>query len=178
MIFIYIKKSKKIILEIPVKFINHPVKLFDCSKRLSPYISHSFNPECFELANVAAKFRSGHLKYEDYIWKHKWGGAGQGLFFSPSLDILNSLSENEIADYIAQKKVNFKIFTTDDEQEKIVELRFMTANHGDKTIIVPMARIGHIEQDASGNQRFKIHFSDNNKIGYGFCPVLIFKKAK
>lgn len=156
-----------------LKFINHPIKLYEVSKRLSPYIEHPFNPTCFELSEVAKDFRNGILKFEDYIWKHKWGAAGYGLVLSPNVNILNDISNN-LEDYIAQKKVNFKIFKTDDGQEKIVELRFMTATHNHKTIIVPMARIGHITQSSEGITKFKIHFGDNNQEGYGFSPVVIF----
>lgn len=156
-----------------LKFINHPIKLYDVSKRLSPYVRHSFNPDCFELSEVARDFRKGILKYDDFIWKHKWGAAGQGLILSPDEKTLNSLLE-ELNDYIAQKKVDFEIFRTDDGQEKIVELRFMTAQHHNKSIIVPMARIGHVVEDLNGIKKFKIHFGDNNKEGYGFSPVLIF----
>jgi len=42
-------------------------------------------------------------------------------------------------------------------------------------ITVPMARVGHITQSAEGVTKFKIHFGDNNKEGYGFSPVVIFK---
>ncbi len=156
-----------------LKFINHPIKLYDVSKRLSPYVRHPYNPDCFELSEVAEDFRKGSLKYDDFIWKHKWGAAGQRLILSPDEAILNSLSE-ELNDYIAQKKVDFEIFRTDDGQEKIVELRFMTAQHHNKSIIVPMARIGHVVEDSNGIKKFKIHFGDNNKEGYGFSPVLIF----
>ncbi len=156
-----------------LKFINHPIKQFEISKRLSPYIDHPFNPECFELKDVVQDFRSGKLKYEEYIWKHKWGAAGHRLIFNPSTKILDDLSEHW-NDYIAQKKVNFKIFKTDDGQEKIVELRFMTAIHNDNMVVVPMARIGHVSESSDGNKNFHIHFADNNKIGYGFAPVCIF----
>ena len=56
----------------------------------------------------------------------------------------------------------------------------MAAQHNGKSIIVPMARIGHVSQDANGRKKFKIHFGDNNKEGYGFSPVIIFddKKSK
>jgi len=158
-----------------LKFINHPIKLYDVSKRLSPYIEHSYNPACFELSETAQDFQSGKLKFKDYIWKHKWGGAGHRLILAPNSTILDSLS-NELEDYIAQKKVNFKIFRTDDGQQKIIELRFMTATHDKKTIITPMARIGHVTQSSSGAVKFKIHFGDNNQEGYGFSPVIIFKK--
>ena len=90
------------------------------SKRLSPYVDHPFNPPCHELSEVAQDFRSGKLNLDDYIWKHKWGGAGHRLFLSPNLSTLTGLSDN-LSAYIAQKKVNFKRFKTDDEQEKIIE---------------------------------------------------------
>jgi len=156
-----------------LKFINHPIKLYEVCKRLSPYVQHPYNPTCFELSEVAEDFKNGTLKFEDYIWKHKWGAAGYCLILSPNLDILHSLSD-EWQDYIAQKKVNFKVFKTDDGQEKIIELRFMTATHHNKTIIVPMARIGHLTKSSTGETKFKIHFGDNNKEGYGFSPVVIF----
>jgi len=157
-----------------LKFVNHPVKQFEVSKRLCPYINHSSNPDSFELSEVASLFRQGTLAYEEYIWKHKWGAAGHRLILSPTLADLESLSD-ELADYIVQKKVNFKIFKTDDGQEKIVELRFMTAHHQGKSIIVPMARLGHVTEDKDGLKKYKIHFGDNNKEGYGFSPVVIFK---
>jgi len=155
-----------------LKFINHPIKQFEVSKRLSPHIDHPYNPDCFELSAVVQDFRDGKLKYEDYVWKHKWGAAGHRLILEPSAAILEELSD-DWEDYIAQKKVTFRIFKTDDGQEKIVELRFMTAVHNEKTIVVPMARIGHVVKNEQGNTIFKIHFGDNNKEGYGFSPVLI-----
>ncbi|MCI5223269.1 MAG: hypothetical protein D3924_11490, partial [Candidatus Electrothrix sp. AR4] len=142
-----------------LKLVNHPVKQFQVSKRLSPYIRHPFNPISYELAEVASSFRQGILKYDDYVWKHKWGGAGHRLFLSPSLDILESLI-NELDEYIAQKKVDYTIFTTDDGQEKIVELRFMTAHHHAQKIVVPMARIGHVSRNSAGRRKYKIHLSD------------------
>ena len=90
-----------------LKFINHPIKLYDVSKRLSPYVNHLFNPMCFELSEVAQDFRAGLLTYDDYVWKHKWGAAGKGLILLPTEEILNSLSD-ELEDYVAQKKVNFE----------------------------------------------------------------------
>ena len=160
-----------------LKFINHPVKLYEVSKRLSPYIVHQFNPACYELSEVVEGFRTGELKFEDYVWKHKWGGAGHRLILSPNLSILEDLSDN-LEEHIAQKKVNFKLFKTDDGKEKIIELRFMTAIHNDKMIIVPMARLGHITKSSKGVKKFKIHFGENNKKGYGFSPVAIFKEKK
>ncbi len=155
-----------------LKFINHPIKLYEVSKRLSPYIRHPYNPTCFELSEVAQDFQNGTLKFDDFVWKHKWGAAGSGLILSPNSSILEQLSDT-LEDYIAQKKVQFKRFKTDDGLEKIIELRFMTATHQNKTIITPMARIGHLVQDPSGVTKFKIHFGDNNKEGYGFSPVVI-----
>jgi hypothetical protein len=158
-----------------LKFINHPVKLFDIAKYLSPYIEHPFNPDCFELAAVADDFRTGVLKYSDYVWKHKWGAAGAALVLSPNEEILDKLAP-QLSDYIAQKKVNFKVFRTDDGQDKIIELRFMTATKDDQNIIVPMARLGHITQSNEGITEFRVHFGDNNKEGYGFSPVVIFDR--
>ncbi|WBX73225.1 hypothetical protein PG913_10195 [Tenacibaculum pacificus] len=160
-----------------LKFVNHPIKQFDVSKRLSPFINHPCNPGCFQLSEVVDDFKKGNLKYEDYVWKHKWGAAGHKLILEPNKEILESLSDFW-EDYIAQKKVNFKIFKTDDNQEKIVELRFMTAIQNKKTIIVPMARIGQAVKNEKGDTIFKIHFSDNNKEGYGFSPVIIFDDKK
>jgi len=157
-----------------LKFINHPIRLYEVSKRLAPYIAHPFNPICYELSEVADDFRNGKLKFEDYIWKHKWGAAGHCLFLSPTRSILDNIPDK--SDYIAQKKVNFKIFKTDDGQEKIVELRFMTAIHNEEIITVPMARLGHLTRSDEGITKFKIHFADNNKEGYGFSPVVIFKE--
>lgn len=153
-------------------FINHPIKQFEVSKRLSPYIDHPYNPDCFELSEVVEDFKSGKLRYEEYVWKHKWGAAGHRLILEPNAKILEELSD-DWKDYIAQKKVTFKVFRTDDGQEKIVELRFMTAIHNKEMIIVPMARIGHLVRKQDGNTTFKIHFGDNNKEGYGFSPVII-----
>jgi uncharacterized circularly permuted ATP-grasp superfamily protein len=142
---------------------------------LSPYIEHPFNPDCFELAAVADDFRTGVLKYSDYVWKHKWGAAGAALVLSPNEEILDKLAP-QLSDYIAQKKVNFKVFRTDDGQDKIIELRFMTATKDDQNIIVPMARLGHITQSNEGITEFRVHFGDNNKEGYGFSPVVIFDR--
>ncbi|WP_123713914.1 hypothetical protein [Sinobacterium caligoides] len=155
-----------------LKFINHPIKQFEVSKRLSPYIQHPCNPDCYELAEVAQHFKEGRLKYQDYVWKHKWGAAGHRLVLAPDAATLTELADC-LEDYIAQSKVAFKVFKTDDKQEKIVELRFMTAVENGETIIVPMARIGHVVNNGNGDSTFKIHFSDNNKEGYGFSPVVI-----
>jgi len=160
-----------------LKFINHPIKQFEVSKRLSPYFNHPFNPPCYELSEVVQDFKNGNLKYHDYVWKHKWGAAGHRLVLSPNEKILDELSAHW-EDYIAQKKVTYKIFKTDDNQEKIVELRFMTAIHNKEMIIVPMARLGHVVKNEQGNTVFKIHFGDNNKDGYGFSPVIILDDKK
>ena len=121
---------------------------------------------------MAQEFRNGNLNYNDFVWKHKWGAAGHRLILSPNEKILEELSAYW-KDYIAQKKVHYKIFKTDDGQEKIIELRFMTAIHDKKMNIVPMARLGHVVKNKNGNTQFKIHFGDNNKEGYGFSPVVI-----
>jgi len=160
-----------------LKFVNHPIKQFEVSKRLSPYFDHPFNPACYELSEVVQDFKNGNLKYHDYVWKHKWGAAGHRLVLSPNEKNLNELSAHW-EDYIAQKKVTYKIFKTDDNQEKIVELRFMTAIHNKEMIIVPMARLGHVVKNEQGNTVFKIHFGDNNKAGYGFSPVIILDDKK
>ncbi|MFC5047229.1 hypothetical protein ACFSTE_08100 [Aquimarina hainanensis] len=157
-----------------LKFINHPSKQFDISKRLSPYIKHPFNPPCFELTEVLPLFEKGVLEYKDFVWKHKWGAAGKGLFLSPSPATATEL-QGITHQYIAQKKIAYTTFKTDDGQEKIIELRFMTAHHQDQCIIVPMARIGHVVRTTDGSVFYKIHFADNNQKGYGFSPVLIFE---
>ncbi len=156
-----------------LKLVNHPIKQFQVSKRLAPYISHPMNPTSHELADVASAFRQGIFDYDDYVWKHKWGAAGHRLFLRPSARVLDELSE-VLDEYIAQKKVDYTTFVTDDGQEKIVELRFMTARYNEQTITVPMARIGHVDRDQAGRKAYKIHFGDNNRAGYGFSPVLIF----
>ncbi len=158
------------------KFINHPSKFYEISKRLSPYLRHPYNPLCFELSESITDFVTGKLKFEEYVWKHKWGAAGQGLILSPSPNSLTQLSVNP-EQYIAQKKVAYKIFRTDDGLEKIVELRFMTATDGQRTITVPMARIGHVRQGPGEDLQFRVHFSENNKEGYGFAPVLIHEEG-
>ena len=158
-----------------LKFVNHPRKLFEVSKRLLPYLEHPFNPPAFELENAALEFLHGSLAYGDYVWKHKAGAAGFSLILSPSEAILQELIENNtLSDYVVQSKVNYKIFKTDDGLEKIVELRFMTAHTTEATNIVPMARIGHCIRQENGSMDYKIHFGDNNRLGYGFAPVLIF----
>ena len=158
-----------------LKFINHPRKLFEVSKRLLPYLEHPFNPPAFELENLASEFFHGSLAYGDYVWKHKAGAAGFSLILSPNEATLQELIENNtLSDYVVQSKVNYKIFKTDDGLEKIVELRFMTAHTTETTNIVPMARIGHCVQQENGSMDYRIHFGDNNRLGYGFAPVLIF----
>lgn len=158
-----------------LQLVNHPIKQFLVSKRLAPHVEHPLNPTSYELAEVASAFRQGILAYDDYVWKHKWGAAGHRLFLSPSEEVLDKLSD-VLGEYIAQKKVDYTTFVTDDGQEKIVELRFMTARHNEQTITVPMARIGHVHRDQAGRKAYKIHFGDNNMAGYGFSPVLIFNE--
>ncbi|MCI5141586.1 MAG: hypothetical protein D3909_07635, partial [Candidatus Electrothrix sp. ATG1] len=158
-----------------LKLVNHPIKQFLVSKRLAPYVEHPFNPTSYEMSEVASAFRQGLLAYDDYVWKHKWGAAGHRLFLSPSEEMLDNLGD-VLNQYIAQRKVHYTTFITDDGQEKIVELRFMTARNMDQTITVPMARIGHIDRDQAGRKSYKIHFGDNNMDGYGLSPVLIFKE--
>ncbi len=160
-----------------LKFINHPRKLFEVSKRLLPYLDHPFNPPAFELKNVVSEFLNGSLSYLDYVWKHKEGAAGFSLILSPTETILKQLiAENRLSDYIVQRKVNYKIFKTDDGLEKIVELRFMTAYTKETTNIIPMARIGHCVKQENGSMVYKIHFGDNNRLGYGLAPVFIFSE--
>ncbi len=160
-----------------LKFINHPRKLFEVSKRLLPYLNHPFNPPAFELKNVVSKFLNGSLSYLDYVWKHKEGAAGFSLILSRTETILKKLiQENTLSDYVVQRKVNYKIFKTDDGLEKIVELRFMTAHTKESTNIIPMARIGHCIKQEDGSMVYKIHFGDNNRLGYGLAPVLIFSE--
>ncbi|MCI5131241.1 MAG: hypothetical protein D3904_06890 [Candidatus Electrothrix sp. EH2] len=158
-----------------LKLVNHPIKQFLVSKRLAPYLDHPCNPTGYELAEVAAAFRQGILAYDDYVWKHKWGAAGHRLFLRPAENVLDDLAD-VLDEYIAQKKVDYTRFITDDGQEKIVELRFMTARYNEQTITVPMARIGHADQHQDGRKAYRIHFGDNNMVGYGFSPVLIFNE--
>ena len=156
-------------------FINHPKRLFEISKRLLPYLEHPFNPTALELEKVAEQFLNGSLSYKDYVWKHKDGAAGFSLILSPNQSILQELTTKKtLSDYIVQQKINYKVFKTDDGLEKIVELRFMTAQTENALNIVPMARIGHCIEQEDGSMVYKIHFGDNNKLGYGFAPVLIF----
>lgn len=156
-----------------LQLVNHPIKQFLISKRLAPTLDHPLNPPCYELAEAATAFRQGILDYDEYVWKHKWGAAGHRLYLAPSEEVLDSLADVQ-EEYIAQRKVDYTTFITDDGQEKIVELRFMTARHDEQLITVPMARIGHVERDQDGRKVYKIHFGDNNMAGYGFSPVLIF----
>ncbi|SED07020.1 hypothetical protein SAMN04489761_4174 [Tenacibaculum sp. MAR_2009_124] len=155
-----------------LKYINHPIKQFDISKRLCPFIKHEYNPNCYELSNTEHLFKQKELSYKDFVWKHKWGAAGNDLILEPNEEVLDGLKE-ETSNYIAQEKIAYKVFKTDDQLEKIVELRFMTAIHKGQLVIVPMARVGRIEKTKEGSINYKIHFSDNNKKGYGFSPVII-----
>ncbi|MCI5149124.1 MAG: hypothetical protein D3916_07025, partial [Candidatus Electrothrix sp. MAN1_4] len=116
-----------------LKLINHPIKQFQVSKRLAPYLDHPCNPTSYELAEAATAFRQGILAYDEYVWKHKWGAAGHRLFLNPSEKVLDELAD-VLEEYIVQKKVDYTTFTTDDGQEKIVELRFMTARHNEQII--------------------------------------------
>ncbi|CAM1373492.1 hypothetical protein [Tenacibaculum xiamenense] len=156
-----------------LKYLNHPIKQFEISKRLCPYIEHEYNPNCYELSNTKHLFKQNDLHYKDFVWKHKWGAAGNDLILEPNEEILESLEE-KISNYIAQEKIKYKVFTTDDQLDKIVELRFMTAAYGEELIIVPMARIGYVEKTDEGTLNYRIHFSDNNKKGYGFSPVVLY----
>lgn len=156
-------------------YVNHPSKVLDFSKRLLPYLDHPLNPPAYELAEVHAQFSNGALGYGDFVWKNKIGAAGFNLILSPDEKWLSQLKQsNTLEDYVVQKKVNYQKFRTDDGQEKIIELRFMTAHYFDKQVIVPMARVGHCTVDKNGKMLYKIHFGDNNRMGYGFAPVLVF----
>lgn len=155
--------------------INHPANSFEISKHILPHVESPVNPSCFELSAVAQSFRDGSLGYSDFVWKHKWGVAGRGALLLPDAGLLDGLTEEQTLDeYIAQKKVDFEVFKTGDGEEKIVELRFMTVQSVDQLLVVPMARIGHVEHADDGRSVYRIHFGDNNRVGYGFCPVLIF----
>lgn len=156
-----------------LKYINHPLKQFQISKRLCPYIKHNYNPDCYELSDIKHLFKQGELDYKKFIWKHKWGAAGNDLIFEPNEKELKKI-EDKTENYIAQNKIKYKLFKTDDHFEKIVELRFMTGVFKGKLNIVPMARVGHVEKGKGGSLNYKIHFSDNNKMGFGFSPVIIF----
>ena len=85
---------------------------------------------------MVSKFLNGDLSYLDYVWKHKEGSAGFSLILSPTETILKKfIKENTLSNYVVQRKVNYKIFKTDDGLEKIVELRFMTAHTKESTNI-------------------------------------------
>lgn len=158
-----------------MKFVNHPSHTISTSKRLLPYLSHPFNPSCYELSLVAEAFKCGEKLYSDYVWKHKLGAAGRNIFLLPNDEILSELTASHtLNDYIVQKKVDFEAFYTADGEEKIVEVRFITIQSLDKLLVVPMARIGHIRKNENGEISYHIHFGQNNKAGYGFCPVVIF----
>lgn len=83
------------------------------------------------------------------------------------------IHENVLSDYIVQRKVDYKIFKTDDGLEKIIELHFMTAHTRNKINIVPMVRIGHCIKKDDNTKIYKIHFGDNNRLGYGFDLLVI-----
>ena len=154
--------------------INHPGTNFRLSKHILPYVSHPLNPDCYELASVAEPLRRGEISEDDLVWKHKLGVAGRGLFLLPGRSLLDQLTEEEQLDeYIAQRRVDFERFQTGDGQEKIVELRFMSVQSADRLLVVPMARVGHIKTHPGGRQTCHIHFGENNKPGLGFCPVLV-----
>ncbi|NET35389.1 MAG: hypothetical protein F6K19_25755 [Cyanothece sp. SIO1E1] len=156
-------------------FVNHPAKSFEISKHILPYISDPINPACYELAELASPFRKREIEYSDFVWKHKWGVAGRSLFLLPNIEILENLTQaGTMGDYIAQRKVEYERFCTGDGQEKIVEFRLMTVQSIDKLLVVPMARIGHVQMANDGRSIHRIHFGDNNRPGYGFCPTLIF----
>ena len=156
-------------------FVNHPAKSFEVSKHILPYIRSPINPTCYELSDVARDFRAGNLGYSEFVWKHKWGVAGRGALLLPNAHLLDRLTrERSLDSYVAQGKVEFERFHTGDGQTKIVELRFMSVQSSDRLLVVPMARIGHVEMSAEGRSVYCIHFGDNNRPGYGFCPVLIF----
>jgi hypothetical protein len=124
---------------------------------------------------VAEEFKCGQKAYSDYVWKHKLGAAGRNIFLLPNDENLAELTRlNTFNEYIVQKKVEFESFFTDDGEEKIVELRFITVQSLDKLLVVPMARIGHIRKDKNAQTTYHIHFGENNKVGYGFCPVVVF----
>ena len=158
-----------------MKFVNHPFRMVDISKRVLPYVSHPFNPPCYELIEVADQFRDGKMAFSDYVWKHKLGSAGRSNILLPNATILSELTKaSTLSEYIAQRKVDFERFYTADGQEKIVELRFITVQSLDKLLVVPMARIGHAQENENGQVVYRIHFGDNNMYGYGLCPVIIF----
>ncbi len=157
-------------------FVNHPCKYFEISKGLLPYIKDPINPPCYELSDVADQFRYGKLPFSEFVWKDKWGYAGHYNVLLPDIRILDQLDrENMLERYIAQQKIQFEVFRTGDDLEKIVELRFMTVQSDKDILVTPMARIGHVQRTRKGETIYKIHFGDNNMPGYGFCPVLVFE---
>lgn len=154
--------------------INHPGTNFILSKHILPYVSHPLNPPCYELSEVADALRRGDIAAENFVWKHKLGVAGRGLFLLPGQNLLDRLTEeDQLGEYIAQSRVDFERFQTGDGLEKIVELRFMSVQSEDRLLLVPMARIGHMKTHPGGRQTCHIHFGENNSPGLGFCPVLI-----
>lgn len=155
-------------------FVNHPVKSFEVSKHILPYVSHPINPECHELTDLAAAFRRREVGYGEFVFKHKRGAAGRGLFLLPSAEILEMLTRGgTLSEYIAQRKIEYERFRTGDGREKIVEFRLMTVQSAEDLLVVPMARIGHVETVEDGRSLHRIHFGENNMPGYGFCPTLI-----
>ena len=157
-------------------FVNHPCKYFEISKGLLPHIKDPINPLCYELADAADQFRSGELPFSEFVFKDAWGFSGHRNTLLPNIGVLDQLTgKNMLGRYIAQQKIPFELFRTGDNLEKIVELRFMTMHSGKNFLTTPMARIGHIHQTREGEIIYKIHFSDNNMPGYGYCPVVIFE---
>ncbi len=155
-------------------FVNHPARSLELSKGILPYLSHPLNPTCHELQAIAEGFRRREIGFGDFVWKHKWGAAGRGVFLLPSAEILDVLTRaGTLGEYVAQRKIEYERFRTGDGQEKIVELRLMTVQSAEELLVVPMARIGHVQTAADGRTVHRIHFGDNNRPGYGFCPVLI-----
>jgi hypothetical protein len=157
-----------------LRYCNHPARSLTFAKQQLAHVRHPLNPECLELAEAAEDFASGKLACADYVWKHKLGAAGRELILSPSQKILSELHANQLLDqYIAQRKVRFATFHTDDKQEKIIELRLMYSQSVQELLAVPMARIGHLRRCADSPPEARIHFADNNKPGYGFSLVLL-----
>ncbi|CAK8713069.1 hypothetical protein GCAAIG_02390 [Candidatus Electronema halotolerans] len=157
-----------------LRYCNHPARSLTCAKQQLVHVQHPLNPESVELAEAAEDFAKGRLAFADYVWKHKLGAAGRELILSPSQKILTALQADQLLDqYIAQRKVRFATFRTDDGQEKIIELRLMFSQSEQELIAVPMARIGHFRRTTGGQPEARIHFGDNNKPGYGFSPVLL-----
>lgn len=155
-------------------FVNHPARSFEISKHILPRVSDPINPPCFELDELATPLRRGEVGYGDFVWKHKWGVAGRSLFLLPTPEILDDLAgAGALGQYIAQRKVEYERFRTGDGQEKIVEVRLMTVQSTEALLVVPMARIGHVQTAEDGRSVHRIHFGDNNRPGYGFCPTLI-----